>query len=208
MTFLPGLFLIGTCFHCQESALHSPDDHPTALTTLKRPASPRRAISKKDYRLPRPYQRNSFSDEPRRLSRMQMSVLAFALLMAATLLALLALFANEDAHSTDGKLIVEADSVPPAPTQPVQPVHLHVARPAGRKPAAAPRALPVVAKKSVLAPRPGKVRLAPAAAPAIEPAADPDVELIAAILMLTPSPPPACLATTPGENHCQDAAAP
>ena len=197
--------------------MHASENKQFALAKTKRPAQPRRAVSKKDFRLPKPYRRQLFSEEPERLTRMQVSLLSFAALMVSTLLGVLALLAHESDLSPEGKMIVAAarlETVQAAHVQPVQPVlpaapaapaaPAQVAIPPALQheppivvPAYAVRALPVVrtrlAAKSHVNARPAtRVANAPAARIAVTvPAPDPDVTLIAAILLLTPAPVPA-----------------
>ena len=88
--------------------MQSSDDKHYPLTKTKRSPQPRHAVSKKEFSLPKPYRRQLFSEEPERLTRLQMGILAFAALMITTLLGVLALLAHENDLSPEGKLIVAA----------------------------------------------------------------------------------------------------
>jgi hypothetical protein len=176
--------------------LHSPDDKQYPLAQIKRAPQPRqRAVRKKDYSLPKPYRRHLFYEEPDSLTRLQVSLLGFAGVMVATLLGVLALLAHESEHSPDGKLIVIAPEAqrtsypaPPARTESdLQPALRHGPRtPPPVKARPAPRLASLPRKPKPPAPLPPAKH--PAAAPAAAP--DPDVTLIAAILLLTPAPAP------------------
>jgi hypothetical protein len=198
--------------------LHSSHEKSYPVAKLKRPEQPRRAISKKDFKLPRPYRRQVFSEAPERLSRLQVSLLAFAGVMVVSLLGVLALLAQESERSPDGKIIVVAERatggkaiadeaitfppmrtppvplLPPMPRAPGMPPQL--ARPgAGQKPPLhlikPPRK--AAPQRHVLARLPAKAAHArkERATPATVP--DPDVALITAILLLTPPPAPPAL---------------
>jgi hypothetical protein len=143
--------------------LHSPDDKHFPLAKAKRPSRPRRAVSKNDFSLPKPYRRQLFSEEPERLTRLQVGMLAFAGLMITSLIGVLALLSHERERSPDGKVIVAAarlESVEaaeaqlasyappvPPPEAPLPPALLHGPRTAdpvqAAKPPAPPRALAV-----------------------------------------------------------------
>lgn len=114
--------------------MHSSDDKQYPLAKAKRPPQPRRAVSKKDFSLPRPYHRQLFSEEPERLTRLQMGMLGFAALMIATLLGVLALLANESDHSPEGKMIVAAARLEAVESAEAQPA----ANPTPAAPAEAP----------------------------------------------------------------------
>ncbi len=88
--------------------MQSSDDKDYPLAKMAGRARPGRAVSKKDFALPKPYRRQLFSDEPQRLTRLQVSALGFAGVMVCTLVAVLALMAHESERSPDGKLIVAA----------------------------------------------------------------------------------------------------
>lgn len=164
----------------------SPDDKHFPLAPR-----PRRAVSKQDYRLPKPYRRQLFSEQADRLSRLQVSLLGFAGLMVLTLLGVLALLAHETAHSPEGKLIVAASVPAPHARRAAYPAR--PARPDGELPPAlrhGPRTAPP-AKVQAKARPPRKNPPPPAHPPSVPaPAPDPDIALIAAILLLTPAPVP------------------
>ena len=214
--------------------MHSSDDKHYPLAKAKRSPQPRRAVSKKDYSLPKPYRRQPFSEEPQRLTHLQVGMLGFAALSIVTLLGVLALLAHESDRSPEGKMIVAAARLepvddaeaqlasypaPPAPAEaPLPPALLHgvrgpelvqaaPARPAAKPKtkakakakAKAPMRLAAGPKKlqpharvtAALLARAKKAR-PPRKEPAVTvPAPDPDVALIAAILLLTPAPVPA-----------------
>ncbi len=96
--------------------MHSPDDKHYPLEQPKRPSPSRRSVSKKDFKLPKPYRRQVYSEEPDRLTRLQVSLIGFAGLMIATLLGVLALMAHEDELSPEGKVIVAAARREPVDT--------------------------------------------------------------------------------------------
>ena len=214
--------------------MHSSDDKHYPLAKAKRSPQPRRAVSKKDYSLPKPYRRQPFSEEPERLTHLQVGMLGFAGLAIVTLLGVLALLAHESDRSPEGKMIVAAARLepvddaeaqlasypaPPTPAEaPLPPALLHGVRgpelvqavTAPARPAAKPKAkakaktkaptrLASVPKKPQQHARVKPALLArakkttpPRKAPAVTaPAPDPDVALIAAILLLTPAPVPA-----------------
>ena len=99
--------------------MHASDDKQFPLAKAKRTPHSRRAVSKKDFALPKPYRRQLFSEEPDRLTRLQVSLLGFAGLLVTTLLGVLALLAHETERSPDGKVIVAAarlEDIEPGPT--------------------------------------------------------------------------------------------
>ncbi len=100
--------------------MHSPDDKHYPLAQPKRPSPSRRSVSKKDFKLPKPYRRQVYSEEPDRLTRMQVSLIGFAGLMVATLIGVLALMAHEDELSPEGKVIVAAARLEPVDTDEAQ----------------------------------------------------------------------------------------
>ncbi len=100
--------------------MHSPDDKHYPLEAPKRAAPSRRSVSKKDFKLPKPYRRQVYSEEPDRLTRLQVSLIGFAGLMIATLLGVLALMAHEDELSPEGKVIVAAARREPVDTDDTQ----------------------------------------------------------------------------------------
>lgn len=209
--------------------MHSPDDKNYPLASAKRPPRPKRSVSKQDFKLPKPYRRQLFSEEPEGLTRLQIGMLGFGALLTATLIAVLALLAKESDHSPEGKVIVAAASL-----ETVEPVDAHAAAvpalavaaipPAlqegarstlpARASAPAPGRVPIALKTPVKAKTPTLLAVAPKKAPHARavtallarekkrkpprgepvvkhPAPDPDVALITAILLLTPSPAPA-----------------
>ena len=212
--------------------MHASDDKRYPLAQTKRPLQPRRAVSKKDFRLPRPYRRQLFNEEPERLTRLQVGMLAFSGLTIATLLAVFALMAQESERSPEGKVIVAAarlepvetaeaelvsysapvaQSAPPLPPalQPGVPTApafqaatvqslsgktLKNAKPKAKPPirlAYAPKQPWLNARaKAILAAREKKLNPPRKQAVPTAPAPDPDVALIAAILLLTPAPIP------------------
>jgi hypothetical protein len=101
--------------------LHPPDDKLLSLARPRQAPQPRRAVRKNDFSLPKPYQRRLFSEEPERLTRLQKGLLAFATLLVATLAAVMALLAHENARSPRGKVIVAAARLeslePPEPPE-------------------------------------------------------------------------------------------
>ena len=184
--------------------MQSSDDKQYPLAALKRASQPKRAVSKKDFRLPKPYRRQLFSEEPDRLTRLQVSLLGFAGVMVATLIGVLVLLADEKERSPHGKPIIVAraelediDALHaqltafPPPAVEVRrdpaPVLPHAPRPSVVA-KAAPKARPPLRPKATKATAVMLVRshqAAPLQAP------DPDVALITAILLLTPPPAPA-----------------
>ena len=99
--------------------MHASDDNQFPLAKAKRTTYSRRAVSKRDFALPKPYRRQLFSEEPDRLTRLQVSLLAFAGLLVTTLVGVLALLAHETERSPDGKVIVAAarlEDIEPGPT--------------------------------------------------------------------------------------------
>ncbi len=219
--------------------MHSPDDKHYPLAKAKRTTQARRAVTKKDFTLPKPYRRQLFSEEPERLTRLQKGMLAFGAAMITTLVGVLALLANESDHSPEGKIIVEAARLEtleeaeaqlasyPAPPKPAEtpippalargphtpaltkvtksPVAARAQLAAKAKAKAKTKAKAMQATRLASAPKkPAQARTAPALlarekrpnpahkAPAMTaPVPDPDVALIAAILLLTPTPIPA-----------------
>ena len=183
--------------------MQASDDKPYPLASINGAPQPKRAVSKKDFRLPRPYKRQLYSEEPARLTRLQVSLLGFAGLMVATLIAVLVLLADEKDRSPNGKPIVVAaadleDLQPVQAQRTVFPAELAQSR-SDVPPAL--RQLPVasVAPKAAIKAKPAlramrRSRLPPAlpsrphALPPVLPP-DPDVALIAAILLLTPAAP-------------------
>ena len=199
----------------------------------------RRAISALSHSKPKPYRR-ALADEPFRLSRVQIALLALGATVIAGLILTVAVIAQEHANATRGKEIITAQAAASAP--PVQAV--------AARPLTFPDVPPPMLDDSALpipAPRTPPLREPPAGAgmaqeltlPRTVPAAllvlsgtsgpsvpapppratarlalhtavvpDPDVDLIATILQLTPPPEPADLPNavcTPAEvldNTC------
>ena len=190
--------------------MHASDDKQFPLASLKRAPQPKRAVSKKDFRLPRPYKRQLFSEEPARLTRLQVSLLGFAGVMVATLIAVLVLLADEKERSPHGKpIVVAAADLEAAKPMLAQRAAFPAAVVQNRSDVQAPLrqqaalAVPLTtalkAKPALRAVR--RVRATPAApvrqhavAPVLP--LDPDVALISAILLLTP-PSPVPVSATP-----------
>ena len=206
----------------------------------------RRAITALSHGKPRPYRRQAISDEPFRLSRVQIALLSVGALMIAGLILSVAVIAQEHANATRGKAIIAADAsasaepaklvrravkadnirLPQMPTPPVLddsslPFPLPMTPPvqagtAARAPATAipPRLFlprvqtPARQTERPVAPPEGRLaRRTVARAPVRVAQADPDVDLIATILELTPpaSPDratPVCNASEVLENLC------
>ncbi|SHH02140.1 hypothetical protein [Massilia sp. CF038] len=177
----------------------SPTDDHTLTAPSKKPA--RRSISASDFSLPKPYRRKIKSDQPRTSARFRISLLVLSIVPIAALLAALALIVHENV-TTPRPLPVAAVSreEPPA----VPPKKSRMATRPGAKPAASA----VLAAVSDAPPTPkasgtpGKLRdplgmpipfqAAARHADAMPdgahlPAPDPDVDLIASILLLTPA---------------------
>ena len=93
--------------------MQSPDDKQYPLAKATRRPQSGRSVSKKDFTLPKPYRRQLYSEEPERLTRLQLSLLGFAGVMVSTLIGVLALMAHESERSPDGKLIVAAAKLEP-----------------------------------------------------------------------------------------------
>lgn len=124
--------------------MHSSDDKNYPLATPKRPSQPKRAVSQQDFKLPKPYRRQMFSEEPEGLTRLQIGMLGFGALLTATLLAVLALLAKESDHSLEGKVIVAAASL-----ETVEPAEAHVAAVPALSVATIPPALQEGARSAV-----------------------------------------------------------
>ena len=93
--------------------MQSPDNKQYPLAKATRRPQSRRSVTKKDFTLPKPYRRQLYSEEPERLTRLQLSLLGFAGVMVSTLIGVLALMAHESERSPDGKLIVAAAKLEP-----------------------------------------------------------------------------------------------
>lgn len=162
----------------------SPPDGKKFVYVNRTPS--RRSISARDFTLPKPYRKPTPGDTLRGASRLRITLLAFSGLLIAGLIAALAMLAHDNANSPHALAIVRAEqarSAPPAPTPET--------RPRAAKPAAKPgnTAIPVLAASPMLPVQASLPALAdelpvlfmrPPAMP------DPDVDLIAAILLLSP----------------------
>lgn len=185
----------------------------------------RRAISALSHGKPKPYRRQ-LVDEPFRLSRVQIALLVLGATVIGGLILTVAVVAQEHANATRGKEIITAqipgptpasrargaaltfpDAPPPMLDDSGRPIRSPRTPPL-RKPAARgalpvlPRAAPAMAPlvrtpagQALSAPLPRALALLATRAPA---ASDPDVELIASILLLTPPPESA----DPGRAAC------
>lgn len=201
----------------------------------------RRAISALSHGKPKPYRRPAYSEEPYRLSRVQIVLLALGATAVAGLVLTVTVIAQEHANAMRGKDIIAAalpassrmatretraqvvaSSIrfPAAPTPPVlDDAALHIVSPltlpmrrapvsSMPPPLTLPRAqqLPSVQQRATRPPAPPSPSPVVPAARAI----DPDVELIARILHLTPAPvkdaavplPSACTPAAVLENLC------
>lgn len=173
----------------------------------------RRSLAVLSHGKPKPYRRQVYVDEPYRVSRLHAILLALGATAVAILILALAVVAQEHANATRGKQIITAGqelAAPPAPS--ARERALAVVPPAlddsalpipvlRSPPAPALTVLPVVAKP--VAPRSVKPR-APMPAHAAAPVADPDVDLIATILLLTQPPvQPQDGTVCTAQSHCQ-----
>lgn len=167
----------------------------------------RRTIIALSHGKPRPYRRHMFSDEPHRLSRVQIGLLAFGATMVAALILSIAVIVQEHSNAERGKEIVAAQ--PPS-----LPVYAPPTRSVGstailRDDSSLPATEPEVAHAPLPRLRPPPL-VRPPARPSVTPAStgalphtarnrapvlpkrappapvDPDVALIASILELTP----------------------
>ncbi|QYF93501.1 hypothetical protein KY495_23060 [Massilia sp. PAMC28688] len=87
----------------------SPDDHRS-----------RRTITALSHSKPKPYRRYAYSDEPQRLSRMQIAVLTAGGIVVAGLMLTVAVIAQEHENATRGKAIISAEIAgAPSPVAPV-----------------------------------------------------------------------------------------
>lgn len=156
--------------------MRPPDDKKDTPVSRK---SSKRHISARDFRLPKPYYRMPVPSQ----ARPRLRVLLFALtgLLIAGLIAALALITHENVTSPHPLTVADDRPAPrppaaPRPVAPAAPSRDHVAplAPAASDPPAAPDAPPA------------------ASAPVTQPVTmeelpdDPDVDLIATILLLTP----------------------
>lgn len=142
----------------------------------------RRSISVRDYKLPKPYRKKKFVEDAQPMSPLRIGLLVFSGLVIASLVTVLAMLARDNLDAPQ-LLVVSAPKPAPAlaPVLPEPPAPAAAAlaqRPEApaQRPAARPAALPAAVPRRHEEP-----------APRIDaPAADPDVVLITAILMLTP----------------------
>jgi hypothetical protein len=175
-------------FPAQENIVRPPEE-PTTTLVKRKPA--RRSISARDFSLPKPYRKPRAADARGGMSHRRMAIVALSGLLSVGLVAALALIAHDNATSPHPLTVVAVkQDAPPARATRSAPA---VARPSvGPDPAFAHQ--PGLAHQATATvPAPSHSRAALALTPADVPA-DPDVELIAAILMLTPAAPatPAC----------------
>lgn len=210
---MPGLFLIGEKEFSREYKLSTSDDHHA-----------RRAIQALSHGKPKPYRRQLVSDEPYRLSRLQVGLLITGATLIGGLILTVAVIAQEHANATRGKVIVAAPylaprAAPPAPGSgrvpeaalPAPVAHVPVALTPPilddtsmplPDPQSPPLQLPrpkVVKAPARPAPAPKLLTKRTPTRPPVQPAellvrsalADPDVDLIATILQLTPQAPAA-----------------
>jgi hypothetical protein len=156
----------------------------------------RASVKLRDFNPPKPYHKKAFVEDNVSLSRVRMTALALSGLLAASLVAALVLVAKDSLDPAPVPVVAAAvpalPAVPPAAAPPMRLLPV----------TAAPR--PAVPAAAALPPRAPRV---PRPVPRPEaPAPDPDVLLIAAILMLTPSaeapPAPGCAAHPRSDSSC------
>jgi len=180
-----------------------PDDKNTTLVSRK---SSKRHISARDFRLPKPYYRMPVSSQTRlAMPRVRVALLALSAVLVGGLIAALALITHENVTSPHPLAVADDKPAPP------------------RAPAASRSAAPAAATGSRAAadesaasappadPEEPSAALAPVAPPVTmdELPDDPDVDLIATILLLTPGRTdavPPCAA--PPADGCSANAAP
>ncbi|HEY0063183.1 MAG TPA: hypothetical protein VGC21_13765 [Telluria sp.] len=169
----------------------SPTDDNIPAALGKKPA--RRSISASDFRLPKPYRRKIGADSGRETSRMRVSVVVLTALPIAALVAALALIVHENAVAPHTLPVLVATPEVPPPQVKKSKTTARVAARAAAAAAAPVRPQPAPAKTrdpsgapAPLPMRTASVELVPDGA-RMPMANDPDVDLIASILMLTPA---------------------
>ncbi|MES2016950.1 MAG: hypothetical protein V4484_10685 [Pseudomonadota bacterium] len=157
------------------------DEQPYPLSS--NPPAPRgRSISVRDYKLPKPYRKKRFVEDPTPMSPLRMGLLVFSGLVIVSLVAALAVLAKENLDSPP--LLVIAAPMPAAALPlalPAPPVPLMTLQPSPARAMPDPTLAPAVHARAFA---PAVARHAPSQKPE-PPATDPDVVLITAILMLT-----------------------
>jgi hypothetical protein len=179
----------------------SPSD-PKPLPLATRLAAPRQrgSIHPRDFTLPKPYHKKPFVEDEPESSRLRMAVLGVSGLVAAGVLAGLAYLATDSLETRPVPVIAAPMDAPAAvPDMP------HARPAASRRPALAA----AVVRTALPAPKPpaaSKALHMVRMAPKVEaPAPDPDVALIAAILLLTPpaeAQPQTCSAEPANDAGC------
>jgi len=160
-----------------------PDDKQTDLVSRK-PAP--RSIRARDFSMPKPYRKPVVVDARRRASRWRTGLVAVSGLVVAALIAALAMITYENATAPHPLAVVVAprERQPAPPAAPAASHGRAVARLSPLEPARPePAPLPAPGVQDT-PPPPG----AAPSAPGVPVAADPDVDLIASILLLTPRP--------------------
>lgn len=156
----------------------------------------RRSLAVLSHGKPKPYRRPVYSDEPHRVSRGQVILLVLGATLVAVLILAVAVAAQEHANATRGKQIIAAEeeaqpqavTAPPPGALAATPPMLDDSALPIPVPASPPRPVFVHAPPlpKVAAPRPAKRPAPRQAASVAPPVSDPDVDLIATILALTP----------------------
>lgn len=160
---------------------------------------PARRISAQDFLMPKPYEKPITAAPKVPMSRARIAMLAGSGLIISSLLAAVALLVHENATTPRPLMVIDMPEAPPA--KPARRGGNARLAPGSPKPQAAQPKGATHDAQPVLAP----AALVPGAT-ALEAATDPDVELIAAILMLSAAPlgsvPGSCGAAIEIEQGC------
>ena len=198
------------------------DDKKFPLATKVCTSRFRRSVRVSDFTLPKPYQNRPFVEDEPQISKTRMALLGVSGLASAGMLAMLAMAARDNLDTEPGLVIAAQLERPVIAEEKPQPRQTHGALtpaksiPKGERPAMwalgargypAPRALARPALLAVSAKLQRPLRQPPKPEPVPH---DPDVELITAILMLTPPPraepanatPAVCTFETHGDTGC------
>ena len=179
--------------------MSSPDDKTFPVAAKPRGSRFRRTVSVNDFTLPKPYEKKPFVEDEPQLSKTRMALIGAAGLAAAGIVVAIAMVAKENLDTKPVLVIAAPLDMPQLIDEPAPPVKkprsalASAKRPSSDRPAMAAlgaKDYPQVrnaTRPALLAVSARTVRALRPAAPKPEPVAhDPDVDLITAILLLSP----------------------
>lgn len=202
------------------------DEKKYVLVSQRSKLKPRRALSVRDYSLPKPYRKPVNGEEYQGRSRTQFALLALAGVLIAGLVGALALLAHENVTTPRARPVVAATGEPgrdgvlaPAvfPGMPADPLALPAQKktpagarlpPPGLAGSSTPSRRAAVAAGIAAHAAPRETSASALEDPSAAKESDPDVVLLTAILMLTPPAPVEIQSGTPAMCTAARAASP